>query len=246
MSDDIEPQIDDADAPPPLPPKYPAYHDETGKWSSGELLRLIVTPTLVTVLLVGGVYWIRSRPPAGSVGQQQLSVVQVHLLPRPDPTPIETSSRSQSVTDEATNHVDAPSIDPNPTTADDPVPSPRATGYSIAELPPSNIRSAPSPVSGPPSSAALKFQEALLRHVARYQRYPNAARALHLEGKVDTQFAMSRDGTLLGVWVRTSSGQAVLDREAIETIRRAQPLPPIPPGLPDRLNIHVQLAFDPA
>ena len=35
-------------------------------------------------------------------------------------------------------------------------------------------------------------------------------------------------------------------KEAIETIRRAQPLPPIPPELPDRLNIHVQLVFDPS
>jgi periplasmic protein TonB len=244
MSDDFEPSTDDAEAPPP-PPKFPAYHDETGKWSSGELLRLIITPTLVTVLLVGGVYWIRSRPPTGSAGQQQLSMVQVHLLPRPDPTPIESAAKSQSITDQATNRVDAPSIDPSPATADDPLPSPRATTFSTADLPPSNIRSAPSPLSGAPSSAALKFQEALLRHVGRYQRYPNAARAQHLEGKVDTQFAISRDGTLLGVWVRTSSGQPVLDREAIETIRRAQPLPPIPPELPDRLNIHVQLAFDP-
>jgi protein TonB len=57
---------------------------------------------------------------------------------------------------------------------------------------------------------------------------------------------MSRDGTLLGVWVKTSSGQAMLDKEAIDTIRRAQPLPSIPPELPDRLNIHVQLVFDPS
>ena len=68
---------------------------------------------------------------------------------------------------------------------------------------------------------------------------------MHLEGKVDTQFAMARDGKLLGVWVRTSSGQMLLDKEAVETIRRAQPLPPIPPELPDRLNIQVQLEFDP-
>ncbi|MHC4043477.1 energy transducer TonB [Bradyrhizobium sp. 23AC] len=98
-------------------------------------------------------------------------------------------------------------------------------------------------MSGPASSAAIKFQQSLLRHVSRYQRYPNAARAMHLEGTVVTQFAMARDGTLLGVWVRTSSGQLLLDKEAIETIRRAQPLPPIPPELPDRLNIHLELEF---
>jgi protein TonB len=38
----------------------------------------------------------------------------------------------------------------------------------------------------------------------------------------------------------------LLDKEAMETIRRAQPLPPIPPELPERLNIHVQLVFDPS
>jgi protein TonB len=105
--------------------------------------------------------------------------------------------------------------------------------------------STPSAVTGPASSAVVRFQQTLLRHVARYQRYPSAARSLHLEGRVDMQFAISRDGTLLGVWVKTSSGQGVLDKEAIETIRRSQPLPSIPSELPDRLNIHVQLAFDP-
>jgi periplasmic protein TonB len=230
---------------PSLPAALLSYHDETGA-SSGVLLRLFIAPALATVLLVGGVYWIRLQPPAGSLGQQSTSIVQVHLLPRPDSAPIAIASVPQSITDNVASRAEVSVKEPDPTASDEPVPVPTAKAVSPAEVPPSIVRSAPSPVSGPANSAAVKFQQALLRHVARYQHYPNAARALHLEGKVDTQFSMSRDGTLLGVWVKTSSGQAVLDKEAIETIRRAQPLPSIPPELPDRLNMHVQLVFDPS
>ena len=127
--------------------------------------------------------------------------------------------------------------------SDDPVPVPRARTFAPEDAPPSNVMSATAAVSGPASSAAAKFQQTLLRHISRFQRYPSAAGSARL---VDTQFAMARDGTLLGVWVRTSSGQMLLDKEAIETIRRAQPLPPIPPELPDRLNIQMQLEFDPS
>jgi protein TonB len=84
------------------------------------------------------------------------------------------------------------------------------------------------------------------RHIARYHRYPSAARSQQLQGTVETVFSMKRDGSLLGVWVKTTSGKTLLDKEAIETIKRAQPLPPIPSNLPERLNIEVLLEFDPS
>jgi periplasmic protein TonB len=231
---------------PSLAAALQSFQADAGAAPSGELVRLLVAPALVTVLLVGGVYWIRLQPPAGSLGQQPTSIVRVHLLPRPDSAPIAVTSVSRSITDNSASLADVSSKEPDPTTSDEPVPVPTAKAFSPAELPPSIVRPAPSPVSGPANSAAIKFQQALLRHVARYQHYPNAARALHLEGTVDTQFSMSRDGTLLGVWVKTSSGQAMLDKEAIETIRRAQPLPSIPPELPAPLIIHFPLLFDPS
>ncbi len=229
-----------------MPAALQPFQDETATWSAGELVRLFVVPALVAVLLLGGVYWIKLQLPAGSVGQPSTSIVQVHLLPRPDPVPIAVAPVSHPIVESVAGRTDMSSKEPDPEISDSPVPVPAAKTFSPADTPPSNIMSPPSAVSGPASSVAVKFQQALLRHVSQYQRYPNAARSLHLEGKVDTQFSMARDGTLLGVWVRTSSGQMLLDKEAIETIRRAQPLPPIPPELPDRLNIHVQLEFDPS
>jgi protein TonB len=220
--------------------------DDPGAWSSGELARLFIAPAVMALLFVGGVYWIRQQLPAGSTGQTQNSIVQVQLLPRPDSTPIAIAATSPSITEDVARRVDTPLIEPDPTPSDDPPAVQQTATPSPAEVPALSVKAAPSALSGPPSSAAMKFQQALLRHVARYQRYPSAARPLRLEGKVDTQFAMSRDGTLLGVWVKTSSGQITLDKEAIDTIRRAQPLPHIPPELPDRLNVHVQLVFDPS
>jgi protein TonB len=232
----------------PAPPVLPLQPDEheASAWSSGELLRLFLAPVLVTLFLVGGVYWIKLQMPAGSTGQQSNPVVQVRLLPRPDPAPTITASVSESTSQTVASRADTSQKDPDPTPSEEVAPVPRARTFSPAEAPPSNVLSSIAAISAPASSAAAKFQQALLRHVAQYQRYPNAARARQLQGIVDTQFAMSRDGQLLGVWVRTSSGQVVLDREAIETIRRAQPLPPIPAELPDRMNIHVQLMFDPS
>ncbi|MFX9116149.1 energy transducer TonB, partial [Acinetobacter baumannii] len=63
-------------------------------------------------------------------------------------------------------------------------------------------------------------------------------------GAVETLFSMQRDGTVLEVWVKTSSGQAALDKAAVDAIRRAQPLPSIPWGLPDDLKVEIWLEFD--
>jgi protein TonB len=224
----------------------PSVLEDPGAWSSGELVRLLIVPAVVTLLLIGGVYWIRLQAPAGSAGQEQASIVQVHLLQRPDPAPIPAAPASQSVTASIASHADIPADEPSPTAVDDPVAVPSTQAVSPVEAPVSNIRTTPSPLSAPPSNATLKFQQALLRRVAQYQRYPNDARLRRLQGTVETLFSMRRDGTLLGVWVKTSSGQAVLDEEAIKTIRRAQPLPSIPSELPDQLNIQVRLAFDPS
>jgi len=55
---------------------------------------------------------------------------------------------------------------------------------------------------------------------------------------------MLRDGTVTDVRIASSSGYSLLDIAAIETIRKAQPLPRIPAELPESLNILVPVAFE--
>ena len=223
-----------------------AREDEPGAWSSGEILRLLVTPVLVTLLFVGGVCWLRLQTTAGPTGPEQASIVQVHLIPRPDPADIPVVTSSQPVTTNVASLTDNQANESDRATPDDTATAPPAQMPLPVEAPAANIRPVPSSVSAPPNVATMKFQQALLRHIERYQHYPKAARLGRQQGTVDTLFSMRRDGTLVGVWVKNSSGQQVLDAEAVETIRRAQPLPAIPTGLPDQLTIQVQLAFDPS
>uniref|UniRef100_Q07KY3 TonB family protein n=1 Tax=Rhodopseudomonas palustris (strain BisA53) TaxID=316055 RepID=Q07KY3_RHOP5 len=234
----------------PQMPARPTAHwndDDPDAWSSRQLLGLIIAPGLVTMLLVGGIYWIRLQLPAGSAGHQQAAIMQVHLLPSPAPPTVPVLATSQSLTENVVSSADEPLAESNRPNSDVRRTAALARAFEPAELPPTSVAAMPAQVvNGPPNVAAIKFQQALLQHVARYQRYPSTGVGRRLEGKVDAQFSMARDGTVLGAWVKTSSGQQLLDKEALDTIRRAQPLPPIPPGLPDRLNIHVQLVFEPA
>ncbi|WP_246801368.1 energy transducer TonB family protein [Bradyrhizobium genosp. L] len=220
------------------------HPEDPGAWTSREVLRLLLVPTIATLLFVGGIYWIRLQPPAGPSSREQNSVVQVRLLPRPSPAPIPLASVSQppaaalaSKTDVSTDNSDSATDTSVSTPAQEPAP--------IETTVPSP-RPAPSAADAPPNNVAIKFQQALLHHVARYKRYPSAARLGRLHGAVETLFSMQRDGTLLDVWVKTSSGQAVLDKAALDAIRRAQPLPSIPSELPGRLTVQIWLEFDPS
>jgi protein TonB len=218
--------------------------EDPNAWSYRDLLQLIAAPTVAVLLLVSGVYWIQLQVRTGATSREASGVVQVRLLPRPDPIPIPVAQPAR------TAEVSAPGP------ADHRIEAPAETSdHSLvdqAALPPSTGPIAtpnlsPSPTADAPDSPAiLEFRETLLRHIARYQKYPTAAERLRLHGTVRTVFSIGRNGRLLGVWVKTSSGAETLDRAAIETIRRAQPLPAIPAALPDPLKVEVALGFDPS
>jgi periplasmic protein TonB len=116
----------------------------------------------------------------------------------------------------------------------------RASRPAITSAPTSSS----APIRIPTSRTAAIFQRALLSHIAQYRHYPDQARRDRVQGKVQLVFAMQRDGMVTDVWVKASSGHDALDLAAVDTIRKAQPLPKIPSELPDQLNISVPVAFD--
>ena len=213
-------------------------------WSNAELARLVIIPALAVLLFAGGVYWIKvQQPAASSVDQGPPSTVQVRLIPQHEQTPIPIDTTSPATTaNVAHSNPDAEQLDDQPK---DEVVAKSPDQASLPAEPVIPSISRPSTVTNVvPNSALVRFQQSLLKHIARFQRYPAAAHN-RLQGTVETYFSIDRKGRLLGVWVKTSSGQILLDTEAIETIKRAQPLPSIPAELPDRLSVEVQLAFDP-
>lgn len=100
----------------------------------------------------------------------------------------------------------------------------------------------------PPARQAASNQKAtwvalLLAHLEKYRRYPAAARARRHEGVAYVTFRMNRAGTVLSADIVRSSGSAMLDRAALDTLRRAQPLPKIPDDRPDTLELSVPVEF---
>jgi protein TonB len=208
------------------------------------MLRLMLFPAIVGLLFFGGVAWLRLQLEAGGGTPEQTSVVEVHLLPRPDPLPIPVNQAAQSAAltppSPANGPTEAPASISNQATAALPAEEPAA---SEPPMPSAGLKATPDRV---PNSAKLTFRTELLRRIAGFQRYPRAAEREHLQGTVHTEFSMDRDGKVIKVWVRRSSGQPILDQAAIDTIRRAEPLPPIPAALPDALKVDIALGFDPS
>lgn len=81
----------------------------------------------------------------------------------------------------------------------------------------------------PPASAApASWQSRVLSHLAHFKRYPGDARQRKRAGVAWVRFQVDRDGKLLASELVTSSGTVLLDREALQVLERAQPLPAPP------------------
>lgn len=76
--------------------------------------------------------------------------------------------------------------------------------------------------------------------LARHKRYPRSARRRNLEGVATLTFTMNAAGKVLRYEVVRSSGYDVLDREVINMLQRAEPLPALPQDL-RRANMDVTI-----
>jgi len=89
------------------------------------------------------------------------------------------------------------------------------------------------------------YMASLSAWLNRHKRYPRSAQRRHQEGTVRLRFALDRSGRLLAADVIGSSGYAALDKAALDMLRKAAPLPPIPPEIgQSRLDVVLPVAFD--
>ncbi|MBI5376529.1 MAG: energy transducer TonB [Candidatus Schekmanbacteria bacterium] len=70
-----------------------------------------------------------------------------------------------------------------------------------------------------------------LKIIEKNKRYPQAALARQMEGKVKAQIYLNSNGSVANVSVLATSGWDALDSEALECIKRASPFPPPPEGI---------------
>ena len=88
------------------------------------------------------------------------------------------------------------------------------------------------------------WQRSVLAHLGRHKRYPAEARARGIEGEVRLAFTVDRAGRIVTAALVRPSGAAALDREALDMLSRAQPLPPLPVlATPDQGRLVVPVRY---
>ena len=91
---------------------------------------------------------------------------------------------------------------------------------------------------------ALPSVDAIAAWLERHKEYPQQARARRQEGVVLLRFTIDRAGRLLNWRIDQGSGYAALDREVEAMLRRATPLPPLPPEMTQaELELAVPIRF---
>lgn len=93
------------------------------------------------------------------------------------------------------------------------------------------------------SDAKQNWEARLLAHLEHYRRFPSRARAARQQGTVQIRFRMNRTGSVLTASVLRSSGFTTLDQAALDTLKRAQPLPAIPKDMPDEVELTIPVEF---
>ncbi|WP_170984563.1 TonB family protein [Rhodoligotrophos defluvii] len=78
-------------------------------------------------------------------------------------------------------------------------------------------------------SSRSNYAGRIVAHLQRHKHYPEAAARNGTTGVATLTFSIASNGRLTSVRLRGSSGAAILDQAALDTVRRASPFPPIPP-----------------
>jgi TonB family protein len=116
---------------------------------------------------------------------------------------------------------DAAAAPQDPAPAEDPVapPEPRSED--------DRLESVPIPIDSTDPRFSHYVGE-LRRRIAARWRYPREAARRNIQGQLEVEFAVAKDGRLQHVTVRRSSGVEMLDRHAVMAIEAAAPFPAVP------------------
>jgi protein TonB len=123
-------------------------------------------------------------------------------------------------------------------------------GASAAASPPSTVVATAAPssavASGPADPDALEsYKVQLAAYAAKYKRYPATALESHWEGIAEVKLTIGADGRIRDVAIANSSGHEVLDKVAIDMVRKAAPLTEIRPALRNReFSINLPIVFN--
>jgi protein TonB len=102
---------------------------------------------------------------------------------------------------------------------------------------------APQPLVSPKIDEAnenrllLTYGQSISKEIKRHQNYPPWAQRQRWEGTAEVLLQVAADGKVTGVMLGKSSGHDILDKEALDMVRRASPLPQAPADLRGRARV---------
>ncbi|WP_338333505.1 TonB family protein [Acetobacter sp. LMG 32666] len=169
---------------------------------------------------------------------------KVTAPPSPAPNPPVPVPKPEKPRRQVKKHKPAP-MQAKPTPDKTP-PAEETTAPPSSDAPPALAQAAPAPgaASSKASRDPVSWQGALLAQLEKFKRYPSDAMAERQEGVPSVTFSMDRKGHVLSVTLASSSGHPLLDQEAVDLPRRAQPLPAPPEGVQgDPITLTVPVEF---
>ena len=150
--------------------------------------------------------------------------------PRPAPhPPVDRSERpapSPPVT--TAPAVQSPAL-PEPPRAAAPAPPIPSVAVTKTEPPAPPVAVAAGEASDPLTLG--QYRMAIIAAAKRYKKYPQLAIDNNWEGQAEVRMEIGADGAMSSIRIKTSSGFDSLDQQALEMIRKARPLAPIPAAL---------------
>ena len=75
------------------------------------------------------------------------------------------------------------------------------------------------------NAALISWKSRIATHLQRHKRYPSAAQARGEQGTALIRFSIDRQGRVLANALVRGSGRSLLDKEALEMVRRSEPFP---------------------
>jgi TonB family protein len=183
-----------------------------------------------------------------SADEPSVSITLVHsgALERTAPAPPQTAATAAAAIGSAARRASLPLQGAGDAQAL--VAAAQAPGSADAEAlanpaPPAGGAATGSTSAANASTAAIvsDYRDRLQAYLEQHRR-PNASGGA---GAVRLAVSLDRHGVVLAARVDGSSGQKALDDEALAMIWRVQPLPSIPPELPDHLTVRLPVIFTP-
>jgi protein TonB len=189
-------------------------------------------------------------PEGGSPGSADTpEEIPIPPAPEPEPEPVEPElvpEVAESISEEA------PVIPPPPPPEKRPnkrppikrerVPGPPAP---VAQGPPGEGRGGSGGGTGRGNPDLLSAYKARISlRLNQYKKYPPEAMSKGLKGIATVSFRISAQGRVSASRLTKSSGETVLDQEALALLRRSSPFPPIPVELGlGSLDLNVPISF---